>query len=52
MPEADFRATKSRRSFERHPNDPPIRARMALKYQGGKHQPPAKSKTVFVNTKE
>ena len=48
----DQRFDPTRRSFERHPDDPPIKARMALKYQGGKRQPPAKTKTVFVKTKE
>ena len=48
----DHRFDPSRRSFERHPDDPPSKARMALKYQGGKHQPPAKTKTVYLKSSD
>lgn len=43
----EHRFDPTRRSFDRHPNDPPVKARKAMKYQGGKHNPIAKTKTVY-----
>lgn len=48
----DHRFDPTRRSFERHPDDPPIKARMALKYQGGKGKTVHKGKTVFVKSEK
>ena len=43
----EHRFDPTRQSFDRHPDDPPVKARKAMKYQGGKHNPIAKTKTVY-----
>ena len=48
----DQRFDPTRRSFERHPEDPPIKARMALKYQGGNGKTVHKGKTVYLKSDE